>query len=49
MQGLGQAAEDPLRVKGTLKKGASRLKKFFLAANSKFPFLPPFSFCSWLM
>ena len=25
MQGLGQAAEDPLRVKGTLKKGASRI------------------------
>ena len=25
--GLGQAAEDPLRVKGTLKKGASRLKR----------------------
>jgi hypothetical protein len=25
----GQAAEDPLRVKGTLKKGASRLKELF--------------------
>jgi len=39
MQGfrLGQAAEDPLRVKGTLKKGAggvSRLKKLFLAASA---------------
>jgi len=39
MQGLGQAAEDPLRVKGTLKKGASRLKRIVFGGKYGFGFI----------
>jgi len=41
MQGLWQAAEDPLRVKGTLKKGAGRFGgKCGVLWPDSFVFLP---------